>query len=484
MTRHWKARAVLLVCMAALPAAAQQAPAASPTASAINGHREKKVAPAAAGSAAPTTPEPAADDSKDDGSGSTQNLPPGHPGIAPGTQATKGSGFQAPPDIAQPDMQIPIDTIKVQILDKHGHPVPNTKVKLGILQQSIAEGETHASKSGTTDRGGRIQFDGLEAASGISYRVSVPEGRATYATDPFVLKKTMGQRVVLHVYPSTDDIRAAMVGMRGFGYIQPKDDAYQFEFMFQIYNFGPITWVPKDMHLDLPRGWKAFVADKSMSDTRVIADGDSGIKLEGTFSPGQHQVGFRFQVPNTHDATTSFSMDMPPHMASMQMMVESAPGMSMNIAGFGPAEPATNNNGQRVLVASHQLQQGEPQMTQLSVTLAGVPTPPAGRWYAVVIAFAFGLVGMGIALGRSQNERKRAAGVAQRDLEQSRELLLDELVALERAKRRKQIGPRTYQRTRRTLLDALAHLEAMHAHGAGKASKRKAGPLDSRESRY
>jgi hypothetical protein len=475
MTHHWKARTVLLVFMAALPAAAQQAPAASPTASAINGHLEKKPAPAPAGSAAPKTPAPAADDSADDDSGSTQDLPPGHPSIAPGTQATKGSGFQPPPDIAQPDAQVPIDTIKVQILDKDGHPVPNTKVKLGILQQSIAEGESHAARSGTTDREGHIQFDGLEAASGISYRVSVPEGRATYATDPFVLKKTMGQRVVLHVYPSTDDIRAAMVGMRGFGYIQPRDDAYQLEFMFQIYNIGPITWVPKDVHIDLPHGWKAFVADKSMSDTRVVADGDSGIKLEGTFSPGQHQIGFRFQVPNDHDATTSFSMGMPPHMASMQMVVESAPGMSMNIAGFGPAQPATNNNGQRVLVAARQLQQGEPQMNQLSITLAGVPTPPAGRWYAVVIAFSLGLVGLGIALGRSKNETKRAAAVAQRDIEQSRQLLLDELVALEHAKRREQIGPRTYERTRRTLLDALARLEAMTMRGSDKASKRKPG---------
>lgn len=475
MTRCWEATTVLLFLMAAWPAAAaEQAPAAKPTASAINGHLEKKPAPAAAGSAAPA-PTPPAGNSAHGTNSSPQNLPPGHPSVAPGTQATQASGFQAPPDITQPDAQVPKGTIKVQILDKDGHPVPKTKVKLGILHQSIAEGESRGAKSATTDRDGRVEFHGLEAASGISYRVNVPEGRATYAADPFTLKTTMGERVVLHIYPSTDDIRAAMVGMRGFGYIQPKDDAYQFEFMFQIYNIGPITWVPKDVHLDLPRGWKAFTADKSMSDTRVVADGDSGIKLEGTFSPGQHQIGFRFQVPNDHDPTTSFNMDMPPHLASMQMVVESAPGMSMNIAGFAPAEPATNNNGQRVLVAARQLQQGQPQMDQLSITLAGVPTPPEGRWYAVVIALTFGLGGLGIALGRSQDQRKRVAAVAQRDLDRSSDLLLDELVALERAKQNKQIGPHTYESTRRALLDALARLEAMRAQQTVNPSKRKSG---------
>ncbi len=477
MTRCWKAVTILFVLTAALPAAGQQAPAASPTASAINGHLEKKAPPTPAKSAAPAASaapaQPAAGNNDDSAPADTPNLPPGHPTVAQGTRASQASGYQPPPDIDQPDAALPVGTIKVQILDKDGNPVPSTKVKLGILQQSIAEGESHAAKQATTDENGRVKFTGLEAASGISYRVSVPEGRATYATDPFILKKTMGQQVVLHVYPSTDDIRAAMVGMRGFGYIQPRDDAYHFEFMFEIYNIGPITWVPKDVHLDLPHGWKAFVADKGMSDTRVVADGDSGIKLEGTFTPGQHQISFRFQVPNDHDATTSFSMDMPPHLASMQMVVESSPGMGMNIAGFGPAQPGTNNNGQRVLIASRQLQQGQPQMKQLSVTLTGVPTPPEGRWYAVVIAFVFGIGGLGTALTRSHDSGSHAAKVAERDIEQSRELLLDELVALEKARRREQVGPRTYESTRRTLLDTLARLEAMANKQSGGTSKSK-----------
>ena len=212
-----------------------------------------------------------------------------------------------------------------------------------------------------------------------------------------------------------------------------------------------------------------------MEDTRVVADGDSGIKLLGTFSPGQHQLSFRFQVPNNHDKTTSFDMEMPPHLASMQMVVESAPGMNMRINGFPAAEPGTNNNGQRVLVAARQLQRGQPEMKELTMTLSGVPTPPDGRWYAVVIAFLFGAGGMGIALDRSQDRRKRTQQVADRDIEQSRELLLDELVSLERARKREQVGPRTYESTRRTLLDALARLEALRPQPAGKSSGRKSG---------
>lgn len=347
MTRCWIAPTLLLfLASVALPACQGTAPAASPTASATNSH-VKKAAPKAA--------------AKQDSSGKKL--------------ASKSTGYPPPPDVVRPDPAVPAGAIEVQLLDKDGHPVSDARVRLDFLRECSIRAPT---KNAETDNSGRVQFNGLAVSSDISYRVSVREGHATYATDPFSLKTNMGQQVVLHIYPWTDVLRSALVGMRGFGYITRHDDTYQFDLEFDVYNIGAVTWVAKDVHFDLPRGWRAL-DDTSTGDRRVVADGDSGVQLVGTFPPGKQAIDFSFQVPNNHDATASFKMGLPPHVALMEMWAESTPGMSMRIDGFPPAQHTTNKDGQPVLRTSRELRAGEPQMKQLSITLSGVPTPPAHR---------------------------------------------------------------------------------------------------------
>jgi hypothetical protein len=59
-----------------------------------------------------------------------------------------------------------------------------------------------------------------------------------------------------------------------------------------------------------------------------------------------------------------------------------------------------------------------------------------------------------------RGRRDRLAEDAREDLVQARDALLDELVALERAKIRGQVGPKTYERVRAAMLDALANVVA------------------------
>jgi hypothetical protein len=54
------------------------------------------------------------------------------------------------------------------------------------------------------------------------------------------------------------------------------------------------------------------------------------------------------------------------------------------------------------------------------------------------------------------------------DLVEAREALLDEIVALERAHKKGDVGPKTYARVRASLLDALARIVNKLEQGRGK----------------
>lgn len=72
-----------------------------------------------------------------------------------------------------------------------------------------------------------------------------------------------------------------------------------------------------------------------------------------------------------------------------------------------------------------------------------------------VLAFGSGVVYFGTSSGGLRDEDSR------RDLAEAREALLGELVALERARKSGEVGPKTYARVRASLLDALARIVTM-----------------------
>jgi hypothetical protein len=410
-------------------------------------------------------------------------LPAGHPPVAPGGAPEPGgapapAGHAAAPrpgartDTAVPSSELPVGVIEARIADAQGAPLPGTPVKLAILRQSVAEGDSKDSRTATTDAAGKARFQGLPAEVRTSFRVLVRQGAAEYASPSFSLREDMGHSVLLHVYPVTSDINRSMVGMRGFVMVQPRDDVFQFEVMFRVFNVGATTWVPEDLVLDLPRGWKGFNAQDSMGDTRFVAEGDRGARLAGTFGPGQQDVAFRFQVPNDHTESASFELSLPPHVAEMQVMAEAAKGMSIEVAGMSPARLTTGDDGRRLLVTGRQLKPGEPEMRELSLRFAGIPTPGDGRWYAAGIAAALALLGLSLAFRRE--EKTAVAALPEKDVARARKLLFDELVALEQARTRDAIGPRTYEAARKALLLALTRLEAALPARREKAPRKPA----------
>jgi hypothetical protein len=352
--------------------------------------------------------------------------------------------------------EVPPGNIEVRLLDGAQAPVAATEVRLGILFQKIAEGERREERTARTDASGIARFSGLTPSSEFSYRVTARSGPAEYASDPIQLKPEQGARVRLHVYPVTRDVNAALVGSRGFVYVETRDDVFQFEVLFRYFNMGDVTWVPDQALMELPRGFKAFKAGESMTDVRFENVDGVGARLLGTISPGQHNASFRFQLPRDEVQSASFRFGLPPHTAEIRVIAEASPSMQLDVDGFETPVSDVNQNGQRVLVTRRVARRGERELSDFAVTLSGIPTPGPGRWIASFLAL--GLAAVGLSAFRGGLGRARQSELETRDAARARQVLMDEIVELTRARREQRIGPSTYESARRVLVDALARI--------------------------
>jgi hypothetical protein len=370
-------------------------------------------------------------------------------------------------------------SISATIVNDQGIPLAGQQVRLGILFQKIAEGEARSEKFATADAQGTVHFTGLTRGSDHAYRVTVQAGPASYQTAPFNLRQDMGQRVVLHVYPSTSEVGQTQFGMRGYLYVETRDDVFQCEALFKVFNVGQVTWVPKDVVVQLPKGFKAFKAQEGMTDVRFEQVDGVGARLKGTFSPGQNEASFRFQLPKSNDDTLTFRMSLPPHVAEMRVIAEASSTMNLEVDGFQPPVPAANNNGQRVLVSVKQLLRRDEELKEFVATLSGIPTPGPGRWFALSIAVCVAAFGVFAANGAFDAGGGKDVAA---DKKRAREVLLRELVALEAARRAERIGPRSYEQSRSALIDAIARL-GLPMEGPRKRSKDGALKADRRRSK-
>lgn len=384
----------------------------------------------------------------DDGNG--EAAPPGHPGAMPEPPQDRAS--------AAPDLRA--GTIEVHLHDGKDQPIAGMAVRLAVAKQDVAEGDSHSEHTGITDARGVVLFAGLSNESAYSYRVSASKDGGEFASEPIRLGETAGERVLLHVFPVTRDLHEALVGMRGVVFVQPREDVFHIEANYQVLNIGTQAWVPSSVHIALPSGAKAFRAGDSTSDARIERPGSGDAELLGTYSPGQREVGYQFQLDNDHESRRTIRIGLPPHLAELRVVAEGGRGMVLSADGFPAAEPMEGQDGSRLLVTGRRLARGEPALDFVEITLDNLPVPSAGRWYAVVMAAGLAVLGLVSAFPRRKGSDTRRRPIDEVEVTEAQDLVLDELVALEKLRRDDRIGPRTYEETRVELLDALARLEA------------------------
>lgn len=384
--------------------------------------------------------------------------------------ANPHGGGGAPRDESAAANDLPKGTIEATLVNAQNAPLPNADVRLGIMFQRISEGESRSERFQRTNAEGKVRFDGLTAGSDYSYRVTFKSGPAEYASMPFSLGD-VGHRVLLHVFPVTRDLNEALVGMRSFVYIEPRDDVFVFELLYRVFNVGGVTWVPNDVVVELPTGFKAFNAQRGMTDVGFEVVEGVGARLKGTFTPGQHDVSARFQIPKGTDSSATFRLGTLPRVAELRVIAEASAQMRLEVDGFETPQVASNQQGKRVLVTRKLLEHGDELQKGFSITLSGLPVPGYGRWVAV--ALALGLAGVGFAAARGMLELGDSNSKT-RDLKNAREVLLGELVEVERSRERGDLGPTAYADARRVLLSALARLgrDALEPATARKKRRR------------
>jgi hypothetical protein len=354
--------------------------------------------------------------------------------------------FKAPGDGAVEDPTVPKGQLDVHIVDPSGKPLPNTAVTLGILYNSVAKGESRKRVIATTNDKGVARFEHLEPGSGVAYRPMVITEGATFEVMPFRLPETSGMRGILHVYPVVEAIESAVVVMQTILYTEVKDDRIQVQEGFKIYNLGKTAWVPKDLIVPLPDNFTAFATQQGMTDVAVEAVPAKGVRIRGTFGPGQHMLEFRWQLPYTGEAKISFDVGMPPHTAAARVIAPASKDMNLEVPGFPKPQSTSDGQGQRSLVTERQLRREEEALKSVNVVISGLPTEGPGKVVATLLS-AGGLV-VGLVLGTKKPGR--------RDRARERARLLESLKDLERAVAAGDVGPKTYERARRELLDAIA----------------------------
>jgi hypothetical protein len=387
--------------------------------------------------------------------GAQEELPSGHPAVestphghAGGAGGAMPGVFEPPEDTEQPDPTLPPGTIAVELRDADDKPVSGVEITLGILVNSIAKGDKRDHRQANSDARGRATFSGLELASNIAYRVSAGYQGGAFAALPFQLQQAGSMRVVLHVYPVTRDIQQALIVGEVTLMCEVREDRIQIEQVLALYNLGRTAWQPDDVRMKLPDGFTGFNAQASMSDQGVDDVGGSA-RMRGTFPPGRHSIEFRWQVPWSGDKDVDFDVGMPPHVAIARIMMPATGSVKLAVAGFPAAETRHDAQGQSFLVTERRMRPEDPRLNVLTLGIHDLPTPGPGKYVASALA-AVGVT-LGLALALSKRGRTRRI-----DATAGRRALLEELAELEYAHSAGDVGPKTYERARRELIDALA----------------------------
>jgi len=397
----------------------------------------------------------AQDDPEDD-----EGLPAGHPAVNdanphahPGKTGTMPGVFEPPDDVEREDPTLPPGTIAVDLRDADDKPVAHETLTLGIVINSIAKGDTHKHEQATTDAAGHAVFAGLDTASNVAYRLTSGYGGGSFAASPFQFGMSKTMRVVLHVYPVVRTLSDALIVCETAVAAELRDDRIHVEEALTVYNLGRTAWQPDDVRLALPEGYTAFNAQASMSDQGVDEVAHSG-KLRGTFSPGRHLIQFRWQLPWSGEKDVDFDVGLIPHVAIARVMMPATASIKLDVAGFPPPEVRHDDQNQTFLVTERRVRPDEARLTSLAISIHDLPTPGPGRLIATLMAAAGVLIG--IVFTTSSSRRRRKA--ADPDVAAARDMLLDELLGLERARAAGTVGPKTYDRARRDLMESLARL--------------------------
>lgn len=364
------------------------------------------------------------------------------------------------PDLEPGEIEVRLTANDANLLD-------NQEIKLAISKQSIEKGNTSSEASERTNLGGVARFRGQETATDFVYTITANVDGAQYSAPQFQFRAaTNGMRVLLPVYKSTSDYSQMVLISRALLAIIPQDNLFAVDMLWRIENYSDTAWVPdpadKNLRFELPDGATALQIRKDQGGDARFEDGGNGVLLlGGTFAPGQHDLMLRFHLDADNRSTRTITVPTGVNMVSARILLDSAPGMEMKIDGFQAPQETRNQDGQRRLIASRDfLGEKIRAPAELQVQISGIPTPAAGRTFAVGLAGLIAAGGLVFSMGRFKARTPSRSQLSKEDRERAGELLLEELIRLEQAFKQGEIGRKTHETAKRQLLEAYARLGA------------------------
>jgi hypothetical protein len=359
--------------------------------------------------------------------------------------------FDVPPIAdAKPSSTIRPGTIRVEVVDGEGHPVPQGSVLLGILSQG---GERRRMEA-TTDAAGVVEFRELATGSGQAYRVNVPFEGATYSSAPFQLPPDRGYEVRITRLPVTHDDRTVLQVI-GQTFVEIRDERLHVIQQAQLANLSrpPRAYVfpAEGLRVRLPQGFLAFQAQPVMTDQRVEAMAGDGMRIRGSLPPGRVTLTWAFDLPITgSDMTVQFPVPFRTYI--YRVITDAPPGLRLTVDPLPPVQQFEDEG--RVLFGTElERRPGDPPLTEVTLRFQGIPGPGPLRWIAVGLAIVLVLGGIGLAIQGGD-----PASIAARSREARKRELLEEAAALEEDFVRGKIGPRYRQMRRDAIVRELALL--------------------------
>jgi hypothetical protein len=356
--------------------------------------------------------------------------------------------------------------IEVRLSSNEADLIDGKDVKLVISKQSIAQGNTTSEVQDKSNLGGVLRFQNQQTSTDYLYTVVATVNGAQFSSPQFQFRASgAGMRVLLPVYKASTDVNGILILSRALYAIIPQDNLFAIDMLWRIENYSDVAWVPdaadKTLSFALPQGAKAVTIKEDTGDGRFEKDGESAVRLAGTFAPGQHDLMLRFHVDSDGESTRNLAFPSGLHLGSMRVLLDSAPGMALRVEGFSDPQESRNQDGQRRLIASRDfLGEKARAPEKVEVHITGIPTPAAGRLFAVSLAGAIALGGIGLSIGRFRTRSSNRPLLSKEDRERAGELLLEELIRLERAFKHGEIGRKTHEAAKRQLLEAYARLGA------------------------
>jgi hypothetical protein len=406
------------------------------------------------GSPANAAPAPnaAAPEALPPGHSDPGEMPPGHPTIAGSAQGEEPAedapiggdphaGAEGAPPIArrpiasaEANSTVPVGSVRVRVLDEHDHPVAGAEVQLGTMRQNNAR----TSLPGRTQADGTFSYEKLATGDAQAYRANVLYQGAKYSSTPFRLPADQGYEVTIRRLEVTHDSHEVVLYV-GATSVELKDERLKVVQQARLINIGSKTYVfPNDgLLVGLPKDVLTFQADDVMTDQHIKEAKGEGMRITGSLPPGEATLTWGFDVPR-EETTADFTFELPWITFAYHVLADAAPGMSLDIDGFPPAE-LHEDNGRRFWVSEIVKRVGEQPLRTVRIHLKGIPGPGPLRFIAVALAVLVLGVGVFIALQPAQGKSAQSDVIPQ--LVRQRDQLLARAAELDAERARGEIGP-------------------------------------------